>query len=132
MENLFELFERKKSNNDFVKICAPMVRYSKLSFRRLVRKYGCDLAFTPMILADTFVASNKARDVEFTTCPSDRPLVVQFAANKVDHNTVKMTNQDSSLSDVMVLGGEGQRLCDDNIKKCVHSSSHPLFQDMYP
>jgi tRNA-dihydrouridine synthase 4 len=82
-ENLFELFDRKKSENDFVKICAPMVRYSKLSFRRLVRKYGCDLAFTPMILADTFVASAKARDVEFTSCPSDRPLVVQFAASKV-------------------------------------------------
>jgi tRNA-dihydrouridine synthase 4 len=82
-ENLFELFDRKKSENDFVKICAPMVRYSKLSFRRLVRKNGCDLAFTPMILADTFVASAKARDVEFTSCPSDRPLVVQFAASKV-------------------------------------------------
>ena len=108
MENLFELFERKKAENDFVKICAPMVRYSKLSFRRLVRMYGCDLAFTPMILADTFVASNKARDVEFTTCPSDRPLVVQFAANKVSQNKVKMTNLGSSIIVVTVLGGGSQ------------------------
>ena len=85
MEPILNLFARKKEENDFVKICAPMVRYSKLSFRRLVRKYGCDVAFTPMILADTFMASSKARDVEFTTGPSDRPLVVQFAANKLSY-----------------------------------------------
>ena len=42
-----------------VKICAPMVRYSKLAFRRLVRKYGADLCFTPMIVADAFVKSVK-------------------------------------------------------------------------
>lgn len=75
-----ELFEQ----NDVVKLCAPMVRYSKLPFRLLVRKYGCDAAYTPMILADSFVASAKARDSEFTTSESDQPLFVQFAANKVD------------------------------------------------
>lgn len=71
-----ELFEKKKC----VKICAPMVRYSKLSFRMLVREYGCDLAFTPMIIADSFIKSLKARDSDFTTCAGDRPLIVQFAA----------------------------------------------------
>ena len=82
---VIELFEQKKikHKHDFVKISAPMVRYSKLSFRRLVREYGVDLAFTPMIMADSFVLSTKSRDVEFTTATSDRPLVVQFAANKV-------------------------------------------------
>ncbi|XP_041349092.1 tRNA-dihydrouridine(20a/20b) synthase [NAD(P)+]-like [Gigantopelta aegis] len=64
-----------------VKICAPMVRYSKLPFRQLVRKYQCDLAFTPMIISDSFIRSVKARDSEFTTCAEDRPLIVQFAAN---------------------------------------------------
>lgn len=72
-----ELFSEK----DVVRICAPMVRYSKLPFRMLVRKYGCDLVHTPMIVSDSFVKSAKARDVEFTTCKGDRPLVVQFAAN---------------------------------------------------
>lgn len=72
-----ELFNKKK----YVSICAPMVRYSKLGFRMLVRKYGCDLACTPMIMADSFVQSKKARDSEFTTNHSDRPLVVQFASN---------------------------------------------------
>uniref|UniRef100_A0A8C7EI78 DUS-like FMN-binding domain-containing protein n=1 Tax=Nothoprocta perdicaria TaxID=30464 RepID=A0A8C7EI78_NOTPE len=50
-----------------VKICAPMVRYSKLAFRSLVRRYECDLCYTPMIVAADFVRSAKARDSEFTT-----------------------------------------------------------------
>ncbi|XP_062611401.1 tRNA-dihydrouridine(20a/20b) synthase [NAD(P)+]-like [Saccostrea cucullata] len=69
------------SEKTMVKICAPMVRYSKLPFRTLVRKYDCDLAFTPMIISNSFVHSVKARDSEFTTCATDRPLIVQFAAS---------------------------------------------------
>lgn len=67
--------------NEFVYVCAPMVRYSKLAFRSLVRLYNCQLCFTPMILADAFIKSSKARDNEFTTNKGDRPLIVQFAAN---------------------------------------------------
>ena len=33
----------------------------------LVRKYDCDIAFTPMIVSESFVQSQKARDSEFTT-----------------------------------------------------------------
>ncbi|XP_015760550.1 PREDICTED: tRNA-dihydrouridine(20a/20b) synthase [NAD(P)+]-like [Acropora digitifera] len=62
-EKPLQLFEEKK----VVRMCAPMVRYSKLPFRTLVRRYGCDLVFTPMIVADCFVKSVKARDMEFTT-----------------------------------------------------------------
>lgn len=40
---------------------------SRLQFRSLVRKYNCDLCFTPMILADSFCLSDKARQNEFTT-----------------------------------------------------------------
>ncbi|THD20141.1 tRNA-dihydrouridine synthase [Fasciola hepatica] len=64
----------------FVRISAPMVRYTKLPFRLLVRQYGVDVAYTPMIMADSFITSAKARDVEFTTCTDDRPLIVQFAS----------------------------------------------------
>lgn len=86
MEGNGETFEWKTpmqlfQDNSLVKVCAPMVRYSKLPFRMLVRKYECDLAFTPMIIANSFVQSLKARDNEFTTCKEDRPLIVQFAAN---------------------------------------------------
>lgn len=62
----------------YLKIVAPMVRYSKLPFRLLCRKWGADLAFTPMIIAEGFNRSQKARDSEFTTNGDDQPLVVQF------------------------------------------------------
>lgn len=57
-----------------------MVRYTKLPFRLLVRQYGVDVAYTPMIMADSFISSARARDVEFSTCAGDRPLIVQFAS----------------------------------------------------
>jgi len=76
-----ECFEKGET----VRICAPMVRYSKLAFRILSRLYGCDIAFSPMILADSFYNSQKARDNEFTTNDMDKPLIVQFAANQAIH-----------------------------------------------
>ncbi|XP_053177133.1 uncharacterized protein LOC128360670 isoform X2 [Scomber japonicus] len=75
--SVMDMFERGK----VLKICAPMVRYSKLAFRSLVRKYNCDICFTPMIVAADFMRSVKARDSEFTTNERDRPLIVQFAAH---------------------------------------------------
>lgn len=75
------------SSGSLVKICAPMVRYSGLAFRCLVRKYGCDLAFTPMIVANSFIQSVKARDNDFLTNAYDRPLVVQFAASNTEDLT---------------------------------------------
>ncbi|XP_022672878.1 tRNA-dihydrouridine(20a/20b) synthase [NAD(P)+]-like isoform X2 [Varroa destructor] len=63
------------------RICAPMVRYSKQSFRQLVRLYGVDVAYTPMILADSFTKSAKARNADFSTSSTDRPLIVQVASN---------------------------------------------------
>ncbi|XP_013399266.1 tRNA-dihydrouridine(20a/20b) synthase [NAD(P)+]-like [Lingula anatina] len=71
------LFSEKK----LVNLCAPMVRYSKLPFRTLVRKYQCDIAYTPMIVSNCFVCSQKARDSDFATCKGDRPLITQFAAS---------------------------------------------------
>eukprot|EP01091_Cochliopodium_minus_P005296 TRINITY_DN1524_c0_g1_i1.p1 TRINITY_DN1524_c0_g1~~TRINITY_DN1524_c0_g1_i1.p1 ORF type:complete len:191 (-),score=42.23 TRINITY_DN1524_c0_g1_i1:34-606(-) len=73
---LLEMFENKK----FIKCVAPMVRYSKQPFRLFCRKWGCDVAYTPMIVAEDFVLSKKSRDNEFTTNDEDRPLIVQFAA----------------------------------------------------
>lgn len=36
--NINELFENATRNNTYVKVCAPMVRYSKVQFRTLVKK----------------------------------------------------------------------------------------------
>jgi tRNA-dihydrouridine synthase 4 len=84
-----KLFTYKKPTEMFesgamVKLCAPMVRYTKLQFRELIRKYACDVTYTPMIMADSFTQSARARQVEFATKETDRPLVVQFAAHTAD------------------------------------------------
>lgn len=36
--NINDLFQDAKSNQTYVKVCAPMVRYSKVQFRTLVKK----------------------------------------------------------------------------------------------
>eukprot|EP00026_Physarum_polycephalum_P012504 Phypoly_transcript_12823.p1 GENE.Phypoly_transcript_12823~~Phypoly_transcript_12823.p1 ORF type:complete len:337 (+),score=24.15 Phypoly_transcript_12823:32-1012(+) len=64
----------------FVHIAAPMVRYSKLPFRLLCRRWGCDIIYSSMIVSDDFNRSPFARDAEFTTNSNDKSLVVQFAA----------------------------------------------------
>lgn len=58
-----------------------MVRYSKLEFRSLVRKYGAELTFSPMTIANSFCRAEQCRQNEFTTNIDDTPMIVQFAAN---------------------------------------------------
>ena len=65
-------------------IVAPMVEHSKLSYRMLTRKYGAELWYSPMINSKMFVKSETFREREFTTCPEDRPLFVQFWGNDPD------------------------------------------------
>ncbi|XP_063621444.1 tRNA-dihydrouridine(20a/20b) synthase [NAD(P)+]-like [Cydia splendana] len=82
--NISNLFSEATQSNTYVKVCAPMVRYSKVQFRTLVKNYGVDLCFTPMILADSFCQNEKARSSEFATTFSDTPVVAQFAANNAN------------------------------------------------
>lgn len=72
--NIADLF-KNPSNGKYLKVVAPMVRYSKLEFRSLTRKYGADLCFTPMIVSNSFLRSEKARKAEFSTNAKDTPLV---------------------------------------------------------
>lgn len=60
---------------------APMVRYSKLAFRQLVRLYDVDVCYTPMIYAKNFLESEKCRNSELSVCEGDSPLIVQFATD---------------------------------------------------
>ncbi|KAF8535561.1 Dus4 protein [Trichophaea hybrida] len=75
------LLEAAKAAGRPLYVQAPMV--SKLPFRALVRDYGVDLCYTPMILAKEFVRSENARRSDFTTNAGDAPLVVQFGAHDV-------------------------------------------------
>lgn len=75
--DIMRLFAEKKC----VTIAAPMVRFSRLPFRHVVRSWGCDIVYTPMIMAESFAASQRARDVEMNTNAYDKPLIVQFAAD---------------------------------------------------
>eukprot|EP00727_Mastigamoeba_balamuthi_P007117 m51a1_g3025 putative trna-dihydrouridine(20a 20b) synthase (314) ;mRNA; r:877448-878801 len=59
-----------------------MVRFSKLPFRELCRRWGCNVVYSPMIMADSFDRSGRARDAELTTNDLDSPLVVQFACHE--------------------------------------------------
>lgn len=80
---ILEVFQKCKAENRPVRIAGPMVRYSKLPFRQLVREYNCDIVYSPMILAREFVRNKHARNSDFTTNKSDFPLVVQVGCNNV-------------------------------------------------
>ena len=62
-------------------ILAPMIGASELAFRLLCRKYGAQLAYTPMMVASRFASDSTYRRDEFQTIPQDRPLVCHFCAN---------------------------------------------------
>lgn len=54
----------------FIRICAPMVRYSKLPFRELVRNYGTDLVKKKVIFIIQGICSNDTCEFiqEFIDC----------------------------------------------------------------
>ncbi|KAJ8613437.1 hypothetical protein CTAYLR_002320 [Chrysophaeum taylorii] len=63
------------------KIVAPMVGGSELAFRLLCRKYGAEIAYTPMMQASQFAADPAYRKKWFATSLDDRPLVAHFCGN---------------------------------------------------
>lgn len=78
VESEFEFWRKLGSPT---KVVAPMVDHSDLAYRMQTRKYGADLVYTQMFNANSFVSSKEYRSTGFTTCPEDRPLIVQFAGH---------------------------------------------------
>lgn len=62
-------------------VVAPMVNQSEMAFRLLCRRYGSDLAVTPMLHSAMFLQSPKYRAEHFQVCPEDRPLIAQFCGD---------------------------------------------------
>ncbi|EQC41855.1 hypothetical protein SDRG_00711 [Saprolegnia diclina VS20] len=62
-------------------ILAPMVDQSELAYRMLVRKYGVDVCYTPMIHARMFRDDATYRATAWQVVQEDRPLFVQFCGN---------------------------------------------------
>ena len=58
-----------------------MVDGSELAFRLLTRRYGVQLAYTPMLHAKMMTTHEGYAGEHFTTCAADRPLVAQFAGH---------------------------------------------------
>lgn len=65
-------------------ILAPMVGGSELAFRLLCRKYGVELAYTPMMNSEKFAVDEEYRNAEFQSTSEDRPVVAHFSANNPD------------------------------------------------
>lgn len=57
------------------------VDHSELPYRMLCRKYKADLCYSPMLHSRLFATDKKYRKHFFSTCPEDRPLVVQVTKN---------------------------------------------------
>ncbi|KAI0829112.1 hypothetical protein BC628DRAFT_1417455 [Trametes gibbosa] len=87
----YEFFEKILGSPKF--IVAPMVDQSELAWRKISRRYGAQVVYTPMINAKMFAEGNRKpyREQNFDTVhgeeggPEDRPLIVQFCANNADH-----------------------------------------------
>jgi len=76
--------ESNKPEISFASMLAPLAGISDLPFRLLCRKFGCRLAYIPMISAKSIVYGNENTDKMLARHDADRPLGIQFFGREPD------------------------------------------------
>lgn len=78
-------FEFWQALNSPKYICAPMVDQSELAFRKVCRKYGTTLTYTPMVHSVIFTTAPKYREkVLQDISPEEQPCFIQFCGHDPD------------------------------------------------
>lgn len=86
--DLLESVREHRPERPWLSICAPMVRYSKLPFRDLIRSYDVDVCFSQMIVADVFKHSEISRAIDWLTNSQDDPIIVQVFKTLSNRNSL--------------------------------------------
>jgi tRNA-dihydrouridine synthase B len=60
-------------------LMAPMCACTDLPFRKMARKFGCEIAYCEMVKDKPVVIGNPRTDQLLATCPGDEPLGIQMA-----------------------------------------------------
>jgi len=76
--------EKNTLDIPFTSMLAPLAGISDLPFRRLCRKFGCSLAYVPMISAKSIVHKNENTEKMLALHDDDKPLGIQFFGREPD------------------------------------------------
>ena len=76
--------DTNKPEISFNSMLAPLAGISDLPFRRLCRKFGCSLAYIPMISAKSIVYGNKNTEKMLAMHDDDKPIGIQFFGREPD------------------------------------------------